>query len=339
MSTFKVVSGIIEGAVAELGGIDHEMERAALEPIGAEIVVVDSADEDAVIAAAKDADAVIARNLQLSPRVVAALDAVRSSPRLRSVMTHVALEAATAAGIVVTNVPDTFVEEVADHTMVLLLACWRRVIEQDRIVREGRWPEGRLELSKHARLRGQTLGLIAFGNIARLVARRAKAFGMQLIAYDPYVHEHRMLDLDVEPVSNLQTLLARSDIVSMHAPLSAATRGDALRAAVSRDEAERDLYQHRPRPDRRRTGPDRRPAGRHHCLRRPGRVRTRAAGQRQPAGQDGQRDFVGARSFGLVAEMREACARAGREVAAVLQRRQPLSPVNPQVFARSERLG
>jgi D-3-phosphoglycerate dehydrogenase len=125
--------------------------------------------------------------------------------------------AATARGIPVTNVPDTFIEEVADHAMMLILATFRRLVVQDRLVREGRWKEGRPMLLPIPRLMGQTLGLIAFGHVARAVATRARAFGVHMLAYDPYVEELVMSPYGVEPVG-LTELLQRSDIVSMHAP-------------------------------------------------------------------------------------------------------------------------
>ena len=85
------------------------------------------------------------------------------------------------------------------------------------MVREGRWAEGRPALSKIPRLRGLTLGLIAFGHVARAVAERAKPFGLHIIAYDPYIEEMVMTERGVEPVS-LPELLARADIISMHSP-------------------------------------------------------------------------------------------------------------------------
>ena len=127
------------------------------------------------------------------------------------------VDAATMKGMPVTNCPDTFIEEVADHAMTLILATHRRLIEQDRMVRDGRWAEGRPALLKIPRLRGMTLGLIAFGHVARAVAERAKPFGLHVIAYDPYIEEIVMVERGVEPVS-LQELLARADILSMHTP-------------------------------------------------------------------------------------------------------------------------
>ncbi len=101
--------------------------------------------------------------------------------------------------------------------MTLLLASFRRVIGQDRMVREHRWSEGRPALLQIARLWGQTLGFISFGRVARAVARRAKAFGLTLIAYDPFIKETILYEAGVTPVT-LDELLTRSDFVSMHAP-------------------------------------------------------------------------------------------------------------------------
>ena len=111
------------------------------------------------------------------------------------------IEAATEAGIVVTNVPDVFIEEVADHAMMLLLACGRRMKTMAQMAADGRWWSGRPLLNHVPRLMGQTLGLYAFGNVARCTARRAKAFGMRVIAYDPYVSELTVSEAGVEPVS------------------------------------------------------------------------------------------------------------------------------------------
>ena len=94
---------------------------------------------------------------------------------------------------------------------------YTRLIVQDKLVRDGRWAEGRPMLSKIPRLMGQTLGLISFGHVARAVARRAKAFGLHVIAYDPFIEELVAIENGVEPVS-LPELLQRADIISMHAP-------------------------------------------------------------------------------------------------------------------------
>ena len=127
------------------------------------------------------------------------------------------VKAATARGIPVTNIPDTFIEEVADHAMMLLLAGFRRLVEQDKMVRTGRWSEGRPALLKIPRLMGQTLGFISFGRVARAVAKRAAPFGLRMMAYDPFIQETLMYDHGVIP-STLNEVLSQSDFVSMHAP-------------------------------------------------------------------------------------------------------------------------
>jgi D-3-phosphoglycerate dehydrogenase len=108
--------------------------------------------------------------------------------------------------------------------MMLLLATHRRCIEQDRMVREGRWGEGRPQLLQIPRLMGQTMGFIGFGRVARATAIRARAFGLHMKAFDPFVEELTMSALGVEPAS-LSDLLASSDFVSMHLPDTPETRG------------------------------------------------------------------------------------------------------------------
>lgn len=139
------------------------------------------------------------------------------------------VEAATAAGIVVTNVPDVFIEEVADHAMMLLLDAARMTTQMAVLARTD-WYQGRPLLSRRPRLYGQTLGLYGFGNVARCTARRAQSFGLRVIAHDPYVSELELTGLGVEPVG-FGELLERSDFVSLHVPHNAET-GHALDAAA-----------------------------------------------------------------------------------------------------------
>jgi D-3-phosphoglycerate dehydrogenase len=127
------------------------------------------------------------------------------------------IAAATARNIPVTNVPDTFIEEVADHTMMMILASFRRLLTMDKMVREARWREGRPMLSEFPRLMGQTIGFIGFGHVARATALRAAPFGVRMLAYDPYIEELAISQYSAEPVG-LMELIQRSDIVSMHAP-------------------------------------------------------------------------------------------------------------------------
>jgi D-3-phosphoglycerate dehydrogenase / 2-oxoglutarate reductase len=197
------------------GGYGYEME--ALKPIDAEIYEIPAGSEDAFVAAAKDADALYAKGRPITRRMIDGLGRCKIISLGSVGVDTVDVAAATARGIPVTNCPDTFIEEVADHALTLILATHRRLVVQDRLVRDGRWSEGRPMLQQIPRLRGMTLGLIAFGHVARAVAERAKPFGLNVIAYDPYIEEIVMVERGVEPVS-LPELLARADIISMHSP-------------------------------------------------------------------------------------------------------------------------
>ena len=215
MAKFKVVTPAGVTYAGPGAGYDYELE--ALTPIGAEIVEISAKSDEEFAAAARDADALYAKGRPITKRIIDGLERCKVITLGSVGVDSVDVAAATAKGIPVTNVPDTFIEEVADHAMMLILATFRRLVVQDRMVREGRWKEGRPQLLQIPRLMGQTLGLIAFGHVARAVAMRAKPFGVRILAYDPYIEELVMSPYGVEPAS-LTQVLQQSDIISMHAP-------------------------------------------------------------------------------------------------------------------------
>ena len=211
------------GGLPASDGDAYGYEKEALERIGAEIVEC-PATEQAFISAAGTADAVYAKGMKFTRAMIDALDRCKVIALGSVGVDYVDVAAATAKGIPVTNCPDTFIEEVADHAMMLLLATHRRAIEQDRMVREARWSEGRPQLYEVPRLMGMTLGFIAFGRVPRAVAKRARAFGLHLLAFDPFLDELAIAESGVEPAS-LPELLSRSDFVSMHLPATPETLG------------------------------------------------------------------------------------------------------------------
>ena len=226
MSHFKVVvQKPAPGAITyDLADGAYAIEKESLDPIGAEIVEVDAKTEEEFIAAARDADALIARNRRITAPIIAALRKCKVIG-LGSVGADTGdVDAATEAGIVVTNVPDVFIDEVADHTMMMFLAAHRRLRLMHQMTVDGRWREGRPYFNTIPRLYGQTLGLISFGNVAKAVARRCHAFGLHVLSYDPYVAELEMTAVGVEPVTSFMELCRRSDFLSMHAPLNGETR-------------------------------------------------------------------------------------------------------------------
>jgi phosphoglycerate dehydrogenase-like enzyme len=134
---------------------------------------------------------------------------------------NVDLDAASARGIVVCNVPDYGSEEVADHTIMLLLAVARRLIPSDAAIRAGGWD---YQVTAGApRLRGRTIGLVGCGRIGTATALRAKAFGLDVVFYDPYARPGYDKALGVRRVDRLEALLEQSDIVSLHCYLDAAS--------------------------------------------------------------------------------------------------------------------
>lgn len=208
----------------------YSLELEALADV-ADIVEVDGSTPERFLAGARDADALITSwGIKINEQIISGLEQCAVIGVGSVGVDMVDVDAATRAGIVVTNVPDVFIEEVADHTLMLLLACARRVKLMDKMVGDGRWYKGRPVLEQIPRLWGQTLGLVSFGNVATAVARRARPFGLNVIAYDPYVTELKMTAEGVEPVS-LPELLERSDYLSVHPGLN-----DTSRAMISDDE-------------------------------------------------------------------------------------------------------
>src|SRR5882672_7237966 len=214
MAKYKVAT---PGGTSYGGSATYDYEMEALTPLGAEIVEIAAKDEGEFATAARDCDALYAKGRPITKRMIDGLERCKIIALGSVGVDSVDIATATAKGIPVTNVPDTFIEEVADHAMTLILATFRRLVVQDKLVRDGRWKEGRPMLYKFPRLMGQTLGFVAFGHVARAVATRARPFGVRMLAYDPYVEELVMSQYGVQPAS-LSEMLQQSDIVSMHAP-------------------------------------------------------------------------------------------------------------------------
>ena len=177
MSKKKVVMQL--PAVAKEVPIEqrYSLELEALGDV-AEIVEVDGSSASSFLTGARDADALITSwGIKIDQQIIAGLEKCVVVGVGSVGVDMVDVDAATDAGIVVTNVPDVFIEEVADHAMMLLLACARRVKLMDKMVKDGDWFKGRPVLNEIPRLWGQTLGLISFGNVATAVSRRRSTYG------------------------------------------------------------------------------------------------------------------------------------------------------------------
>jgi len=196
-------------------------EVEILKTINAEVSLFQCKTEDDVIEIAKDADAILNTYAPVSRRVIERLERCRVIARYGIGYDTIDVEAASEKRIVVVNVPTYCIDEVADHTLALILSALRKITLYDRAIRKGSWDwrDGR----PIHRLKEMTLGLIAVGKIGRALAERVKPIGMKIIAFDPYVPEEKMREIGIEPVS-LDKLLKESDVISIHTPLTKETR-------------------------------------------------------------------------------------------------------------------
>lgn len=195
-----------------------EIERELLSDIDAELIVADG-DIDEVLQVAADADGILNTYLPWDAAAIGQLKGCRIIARYGIGFDNVDLGAASNAGIVVTNVPDYSVEEVATHALGLILAGLRKVVVADQSVRSGTWSIDNFRPIH--RLSTLTVGLIGYGRIARRLAGPLEALGARIIAHDPYLDPAP----EMPPLLGLQEVLAEADIVSLHMPLTDETRG------------------------------------------------------------------------------------------------------------------
>ncbi len=194
---------------------------AALARIDPELRMAKSASADDILDVAREADAVLVTYAKMPGELLNELKRCKVIGRFGLGVDNIDIPAAARLGITVTYVPDYCLREVSDHAMALLLALARKIPLSNRLVQSGRWEVPPIVPLR--RLEGQVLGLVGFGNIPRALAPKAKAFGLAVIAHDPYVSVDAMQTLGVQSTS-FEDLLSRADFVSLHAPLSPATR-------------------------------------------------------------------------------------------------------------------
>ncbi|MFZ0092758.1 MAG: C-terminal binding protein [Pseudolabrys sp.] len=181
-----------------------------------------SVNADDIVAVAKDADAVLVTYAKLTREVLMQLTRCKAIGRFGLGVDNIDLVTAKEKGIAVNYVPDYCIREVSDHAMALLLALIRKIPLSNKLVQSGRWEMPAVVPIR--RIEGTVLGLIGFGHIPRLVAPKAQAFGIKVIAHDPYAKPDVFRAAKVDSV-DFDTLLKTSDYVSVHAPLLPATRG------------------------------------------------------------------------------------------------------------------
>jgi D-3-phosphoglycerate dehydrogenase len=202
----------------------EKLAPSAVEALGdgVEIRHVDGTDRPALLAAIADADALMVRSAtKVDAEAIAASTRLKVVARAGVGLDNVDVPAATARGVMVVNAPTSNIVSAAEHAIALLLATARQIPGADASLRAGQWKRSSFS---GIELNGKTVGVIGLGKIGQLVAQRLEAFGVQLIAYDPYVAPARAAQLGIELVE-LEELLRRADIITIHLPKTAETLG------------------------------------------------------------------------------------------------------------------
>jgi len=202
----------------EFSNLKHEEE--VINKAGAELIGVQCKTEEEIIEKCKDAVGLINQYAPVGRKVMESLPDLKVIARYGVGVNTIDIPAATELGICVANVPDYCMDEVSDHAMALLMACARKVVLMNNEVKKGNW-DFKVSVPIN-RLRGQNLGLVSFGKIAQTLAKKAQAFGLNLLVFDPYVSESVIKQYNAKSVG-LEELLKESDYISVHAPLTAET--------------------------------------------------------------------------------------------------------------------
>jgi D-3-phosphoglycerate dehydrogenase len=206
-------------------GLDFLMEPCSQYIKSAQVVCTSDVSEENLSQQVKDADGILymqAFNYPLTRKVI------ESAKRLKFIQCAgvgydlIDLGAATKKGVVVMNMPTATTQSVAEHAITLILACAKNLVKSHESVLEGKWRT--MELGMGVELWKKKLGIIGFGRIGREVGKRMKSFEIDLIVYDPYVKKDDIENAGAKKV-DLETLLAESDIITIHSPLTKETKG------------------------------------------------------------------------------------------------------------------
>jgi D-3-phosphoglycerate dehydrogenase / 2-oxoglutarate reductase len=204
--------------------VAEALARAGIEELSASAEVIDAAgwDRAALLAGLADAEGLVVRSAtKVDSEMISAAPRLRVIGRAGIGVDNIDLEAATRAGVLVVNAPEANTVSAAEHAIALLLAQARQIPQADARTRSGVWDRKSFQ---GVELYGKTLGVIGLGRVGTLVAHRAAAFGMKVIAYDPFISRDRARRMGVDLVE-LTEVLERSDFTTIHLPLTAETDG------------------------------------------------------------------------------------------------------------------
>ena len=203
-------------AVADSPFPSLDPAKEVLLPLDAEWRMATEPTLDGILEVARDVDGLFVTYGQITAEVIGGLENCKVIGRFGLGIDNIDIAAATAKNITVVYAPVYCLDEVSDHAMAMLLSLARKIPFSNQLVQSGRWEMP--AVTPIARLRGQTLGLVGFGNIPRQVAPKAQAFGINVITADPFIPEDVTKNAGVELVE-LDALLERSDYISIHAPM------------------------------------------------------------------------------------------------------------------------
>ena len=199
---------------------DLAVERSILEPIGAEVIGLQAKHEVDLFGHADDCDAIVNQYARVGAATIERMRRCKVIARYGVGVDIVDVDAATAHGIQVTNVRDYCPDEVADHALALWLSLVRKIEIYNRATHAGEW---RWQSAAPVyRISGRTMGIVSFGPIGRAIASRAKAFGVRVLVYDPYVADEVFITHGVERAEKVG-LLTESDYLMVQVPMTAAT--------------------------------------------------------------------------------------------------------------------
>ena len=218
--------------ITTTGYSDGSLEKEILEPLGVKIEIAECKTEDDVIANGKEAYGLFIAYTPIREKVIQELPNLKIVVRCGIGVDNIDLQKAKEKNIMVVNIPDYCWDEVADHTISLMLSSERRIVMQDEMIKAGEWL-GIKPVKSIRGLRDRKLGLIGFGNIGKKVAQRALAFNMQVLVYDPYIKPEMLANESINLVA-LDDLLKESDFISLQTPLTPETQHIIDREAISK---------------------------------------------------------------------------------------------------------
>ena len=220
-----VITGNIGVITPEIMDIYKNYINNELPDVSVEFLADLPISEEELIEGAKGATVIVSQFQEMTDKVYKAL-----APDLRAFIAHgigtnaANVKVATENGVLVANVPDYCLEEVANHTVTLILASYKDIINSVDYVKAGNWGGGHKSILSKKRFSEYTVGLYGFGNIPKMVAKMLSGFGVRIISSDPFVSAEDMEKLGVESVS-FDEFLEQSDFLSLHAPLLPSTEG------------------------------------------------------------------------------------------------------------------